>query len=297
MIYESIYGGFNSNDEVKQNIESYIRRENLLNSTEYTINDDLSIDVHGGLYLMNLNWTGRIPIRFGKIEGNVNIEGCNNLTNLKGFPTYVKGDIKINYNPKLESLEGCLIKETNGEFDCSKNKLTSLEFSPEKVNGKFDCSKNELTSLEGGPKITKGMLCGYNKLINLIGSPEECLTLGLSGNKLTSLEGIPKKVNSIIMDSPYLYSIDYFPENYRDDGRFVVKNGPLSLIYNESNGVFGSVMGDYKMETARLMCSFRMFVKGTNKIKLKNLKYFYHYLNEELTERDLNMIRISYEIV
>lgn len=296
MIYESIYSGFNSNDEVKQNIESYIRRENLLSSNKYTINDDLSIDVHGSLYLMNLNWTGRIPIRFGKIDGNIHIEGCNNLTNLKGFPTYVKGKITIIKNKKLESLEGCLI-ESNEDFICSDNALTSLEFSPKKVNGRFDCSNNKLTSLVGGPEYTNGFFCKSNELTNLIGSPKQCSMLAGGGNKLTSFEGIPKKVNSISVDSPYLYSIDDFPDEYRDSGRFIVKNGPLSLIYNEPNGVFGSVMGEYKMETARLMYSCKIFVKGTNKIKLKNLKYFYHYLNEELTEKDLNMIKISYEII
>ena len=278
MIYESIYSSFNSNDEVKQNIESYIRRENLLNSTEYTINDDLSIDVHGGLYLMNLNWTGRIPIRFGKIDGNVNIEGCNNLTNLKGFPTYVKGDIKINYNPKLESLEGCLIKETNGEFDCSKNKLTSLEGGPKIVEMSYDCIDNQLTTLKGCPeKIGSGFHAGSNKLTEIDFCPKECRVANFSNNyNLISIKKFPEKCIRVDFSWTKLLSLKGL-ENVEGLEEVYVANSPLVSI-------FGGRIKDISM--IKHFISFKVVDGDT--ININRLKYFQSIYTEILI-RDVSL--------
>jgi len=49
---------------------------------------------------------------------------------------------------KLESLEGCPIS-VGGDFYCYKNNLNSLEGSTISVGGDFWCFKNNLTSLEG----------------------------------------------------------------------------------------------------------------------------------------------------
>ena len=40
-----------------------------------------------------------------------------------------------------------------GDFECNRNRLTSLEGCPVEVLGKFNCSNNELTSLEGCPVV------------------------------------------------------------------------------------------------------------------------------------------------
>jgi len=59
-------------------------------------------------------------------------------------------------------------KVVKGGFDCSHNKLTSLEGSPKRVGGYFDCSHNELTSLEGGPEMVReNFSCYGNKLTTL----------------------------------------------------------------------------------------------------------------------------------
>jgi hypothetical protein len=60
-----------------------------------------------------------------------------------------------------------------GWFDCSSNKLKSLQGSPKDCNHVFDCSHNELTSLEFIPQNCKRVICYWN-------------------DELTSLEGAPK---------------------------------------------------------------------------------------------------------
>ncbi len=61
-----------------------------------------------------------------------------------------------------------------GSFDCSWNKLTSLDGCPNYVGDNFNCSDNELTNLIGGPKEVGGdFYCSRNKLTSLIGCPKE----------------------------------------------------------------------------------------------------------------------------
>lgn len=58
----------------------------------------------------------------------------------------------------------------SGDFDISKQKLTTLEGCPEYVGGNFHCWKNNLTSLENGPTEVGGAyFCWENKLKTLEG--------------------------------------------------------------------------------------------------------------------------------
>ena len=53
--------------------------------------------------------------------------------------------------------------KVNGCFDCSRNRLSSLERSPIEVNGWFDCKNNKLTSFKFAPKIIRGdFYCSSN---------------------------------------------------------------------------------------------------------------------------------------
>jgi len=65
-------------------------------------------------------------------------------------------------------------KEVKGDFDCTNNKLTSLEGAPEKVGESFWCEFNNLTTLEGAPKhVGWDFNCRYNQLTSLKGAPEK----------------------------------------------------------------------------------------------------------------------------
>ena len=82
------------------------------NITNYTINDDESIDVNGDVDLARYNLS-EIPLTFNKVSGYFNC-GDNNLTTLKGSPRWI-----------------------GGYFRCSFTNITSLEFSPDYVGGYF----------------------------------------------------------------------------------------------------------------------------------------------------------------
>lgn len=100
-----------------------------MNITNYTINDDLSIDVDGYVNLNRKLNNGKLPdyIQFGKIKnGYFSIEH-NNLISLKGSPRYINGGPQAPYS---------------GDFICSYNKLTSLMFAPKKISGTFICHYN-----------------------------------------------------------------------------------------------------------------------------------------------------------
>ena len=108
--------------------------------TNYTINDDGSIDVNVDVDLRNKQLT-KLPLKFG----------------------FVSGDFYC-YNNKLTTLEGCP-REVGGDFDCDDNQLTTLEGGPREVGGSFNCSRNKLTTLEGCPRQVGGYFdCSCNKV-------------------------------------------------------------------------------------------------------------------------------------
>ena len=88
--------------------------------TNYTVNDDGTIDVNGNVDLSNYRLT-QLPLRFNRVTGYFHCD-YNKLTTLKGSPRWI-----------------------GGYFFCSCNQLTSLEFSPDYVGGSFWCNNNQLT--------------------------------------------------------------------------------------------------------------------------------------------------------
>ncbi len=84
-----------------------------------------------------------------------------------------------------------------GSFDCSNNRLRSLDGAPRNVGWNFDCHGNQLTSLAGAPKSVGGdFYCYDNQLTTLDGAPQ---TVGgdfdCSGDKLPmSLDGFTSEI-------------------------------------------------------------------------------------------------------
>jgi len=87
----------------------------------------------------------------------------------------------------------------HGDFNCSSNQLTSLEFCPEKVSGNFYCFNNQLTSLEFCPKEVGGnFYCFDNKLTSLEFCPKEVGgVFSCYNNQLTSLADIHKRLKKM----------------------------------------------------------------------------------------------------
>ncbi|MCK9475619.1 MAG: hypothetical protein M0R46_06865 [Candidatus Muirbacterium halophilum] len=225
-------------------IEAICKKYNI---TNYTINDDGSIDVDGDVDLYSKKLKA-LPLKFRKVNGNFRCS-YNQLTSLMGCPQSIGGNFKCNDN-QLTTLEGAP-QRVGGEFDCSDNQLTSLVGSPKSVGGGFYCYDNQLTSLVGSPQSVGGHFscssnqlislegvpqsvggdfsCYDNKLTSLVGSPQsvggdfEC-----SDNQLTSLEGVPKRVSGLFLCySNNLKNIDYLPKYYKE---LDISNNPISKI-------------------------------------------------------------------
>jgi hypothetical protein len=77
------------------------------------------------------------------------------------------------YYQDLTDFKGVRFGIVTGNFDCSVNKLTSLEGAPKKVGGSFNCGNNKLTSLKDAPQEVGGNFdCFHNKLISLKDAPQ-----------------------------------------------------------------------------------------------------------------------------
>lgn len=126
----------------------------------YTINDDLTVDVIGDVDLndkiIDFGFK-KIPIKFKNVTGHFMCTGND-----------------------LESLEGLSEGFTATYFHCNYNKLDSLISLPKNFKVEhFFCTKNELTSLEGLQKSTNSGVISfvYNRTVSQY-------TLELLGNDM-----------------------------------------------------------------------------------------------------------------
>ena len=140
------------------------------------------------------SWTYNPATGLVDVRGDFNYynEGAETLRDIKFGK--VSGDFDCSGN-KLTTLEGAP-QEVGWSFDCRENNLISLEGAPQKVDGSFDCDSNKLTSLKGAPQKVGGRFdCARNKLTSLGGAPQEVgAGFYCRGNNLTSLEGAPQEV-------------------------------------------------------------------------------------------------------
>ena len=172
----------------RNEVEAWLNAYDVEN---YTINEDLSVDVKSSVFLSS-RYLVEIPIKFRNVSGSF---FCN--------------------DNKLTNLEGCPIKVSIG-FYCYDNNLVSLLGGPIDVGVDFGCHNNFLTSLVGGPvRVGGSFICLGNNLSSLEGCPVEIVgDFDCSNNKLTSLEGCPVSVggifecdnNKIIDSEVFLYS-------------------------------------------------------------------------------------------
>lgn len=253
----------------------------------YIINEDLSIDVEGDIYLSNIS-SESIPFNFNYVSGNFECD-YSELQSLKGSPKIV-----------------------NGDFDCSYNDLESLKYSPEEVGGNFNCSNNQLTSLDGAPnKVVGDFYCNHNKLktlkglASIIGGHFSCID-----NILTSLKYTPEEIGAGIHFSDNLIdTLQDFPKKI--NGNFDGESNEISSLYNLPSGIdyesrFTSFKGNpiytlshtfiEKDNTEELITEFNDYhiVRG-NKVVLNRLKAF---INDfDLDMPNLDEVKEYYTIV
>jgi len=135
-IFESNSPNFPTTREEVVKVCEYYKIEN------YTIDDDLSIDVDGSIGLYNKNLE-HLPLKFNYVDGSFECQG-NKLKSLEGCPKTVNGDFYC-FTNELETLEGCP-QTVGGDFYCFTNELKDLEHFPE-VNGRIDIEENPVDLL------------------------------------------------------------------------------------------------------------------------------------------------------
>lgn len=204
---------FEQYNEYRQ-VKEWLDRMEIFN---YTINDDLTVDVDNDVIIKNYKLT-EIPIQFGKVTGDfrcddnsiTSLKGCpsevfgnftckgNNLTSLEHSPIYVGMEYNCNRN-KLITLKGCPDKIIE-DFFCMYNELTTLEYGPKEVNGYYGCAHNNLTTLKGIPVCINGDLnCSHNNLVTLEYGPKEMKgDFFFNNNSLISLKHIPKDIDGYV---------------------------------------------------------------------------------------------------
>ena len=178
-----------------------------------SFNENLKLDIDSicnkyGIKNYTINQDGTIDV-----DGHVNL-GFNNLTKLPLKFNIVSRHFDCSNN-KLTSLEGCP-KEVGGFFDCRCNQLTTLEGCPKEVGGTFDCHNNQLMSLKGSPKeIGNNFYCHYNQLTTLEGGPTK-----IGGIVYCYSNPLP----DVILNSKYLKNI-----LLEGDDFYIWKNGKLDM--------------------------------------------------------------------
>ena len=103
----------------------YITDGNVINSKKSIVISDTD--------LIN----GKLPFKFGRVDGYFDCDGCTSLTSLEGAPQKVGRDFYCSTCTSLTSLEGSP-QEVGMDFYCRNcPSLTSYEGAPKKIGGKI----------------------------------------------------------------------------------------------------------------------------------------------------------------
>lgn len=150
-------------------VEAWLYQTIAYETSNYTVNDDLSVDVDGHVHL-TMKMIGSIsflPVRFRYVTKTFVI-GPAKLTTLKGCPIEVGESFFVRGN-RITTLQFGP-REVGGAYMCESNSLTTLRGAPREIPGAFGCSSNYLTSLEGGPVRVEGdYICTRNNLKSTTG--------------------------------------------------------------------------------------------------------------------------------
>lgn len=223
----------------------------------YTILDDLSLDVTGSVYLSGFELE-KLPVKFNRVIGSFYCYNSHLLT-LEGCPNLVTGDFDC-VGTGITSLKGGP-KEVGGNYKADNCDLTNLEGSPDEIGVDFNVSDNILTSLKGSPKLIKRHFdCGHNKL--------------------TSLEFGPEKVNGYYYcNDNNIYNLDGFDGDFR---YLEIIQNPIYYIIGDVDKEFVDAFKTFKVikgkevNTKRLNYVMDMFGKEINDIE--STKEYYKFI-------------------
>jgi hypothetical protein len=121
----------------RKDVQAWLSQHNIKN---YTIEDNLIVNVAGSVYFDGHELT-HLPVKFGKVAGDFSCSGVG-FTTCQGFPREVSYDVWV----------------------CN-NKLTTIQYAPEKIGGSFYIWGNQITNLaQLTCEISEDLYCHTNPL-------------------------------------------------------------------------------------------------------------------------------------
>ena len=126
--------------------------EKHLPEGKWKVNSQGLVDVEGDVNFSNRKFR-KLPVPFGRVNGDFDLDGCKQLMTLDGSPREVSGYFDCKGCISLETLEGSPW-EVGGWFSClGCTRLQTLEGAPQRIGSWFNCMGcTSLQSLEGAPQ-------------------------------------------------------------------------------------------------------------------------------------------------
>lgn len=146
-----------------------------------------------------------------------------------GYVVNIDGDVKIS-GKRLECFK-VKFNNVTGDFDCSRNELTSLYGSPESVRS-FYCYFNRLEDLKFAPtNVSRTFHCVENNLKSLFGCPKKVDSLYCGDNQLTSLEFCPEEIFCCLhAENNKINTLKYLPVSMKLNMVDISRNIDLGLL-------------------------------------------------------------------
>ena len=133
--FESFLNEQENKSQLSEDQIAFLHKHHIFN---FTVNDDLSIDVHEERVSIVDQKIQTFPVVFNKVKNRFDCSCCYNLISLKGAPSQVE-DFVCNWCTSLNSLEGAPSQVES--FDCTGcQSLISLKGAPSQVK-EFYCDK------------------------------------------------------------------------------------------------------------------------------------------------------------
>lgn len=130
-----------------QRIESTVRRE-FKHAGSFRVQPDGKVNVNGLMRLVRPSKTGSLPVQFGEIRGDLNIQDMH-LTSLMHSGDKITGSLFANNNP-----------------------ITDLTGAPAEVGNLILIGNRTLTNLKGCPQVMRKLQLWHTGLHSLDGLPD-----------------------------------------------------------------------------------------------------------------------------
>ncbi len=219
-----------------------VYRSEFKNKVDDILDEYFNKDVKGGIFKINKKIYDDNDSYVTRFDGLNEVEILD-LLRIKNYKLNDDGTIDVNGDVDLSQINISKLPlkfgRVTGSFDCSENKLVSLEGSPIFVGVDFKCDNNQLTTMDHCPtKVGRDIWCYYNKLKSLEGCPTEVSGNFFCGNnQISSLKGCPTKVGGNFACSYNLLTSLVGCPSEVGGGDFSCNDNLLTILDGISKGV------------------------------------------------------------